>query len=124
MSDKPSELELADDRTGLAEDRTLLSNERTFGSWMRTGLAAVGVGVGSNALLRSFEPPWLAKAIATAFVLVGVLIFWFAEQRVRAIQRRLDAHEIVPVSIGRMRIIALGLTIASLAFVGALWFVA
>lgn len=123
MSDRPSRRELASDRTGLAEDRTLLSSERTFASWMRTGLATVGVGVGLNALLRTFDPPWVAKAIATTFVLTGVLIFWVAERRLRQVQRRLEAHEIVPVTVGRMRIIAVGLTIASFAFVGALWLV-
>ncbi len=123
MNHKASQRELAGDRTDLAEDRTLLANERTFSSWMRTALAAVGVGVGSNALLRTFEPPWVAKAIATAFVMVGVLIFWAAERRVCRVQRQLSAQEIAPFTIRRLRIIALAMAIAALAFVGALWLV-
>jgi putative membrane protein len=58
--------ELAADRTDLAEDRTVLAHERSFASWLRTGLASVAIAVGFNALFRTMEPDWMAKAIATA----------------------------------------------------------
>lgn len=60
-------LDLASTRTDLAEDRTVLANERTFAGWMRTGLAAVGIGLGFNALFGKMEPEWLPKLIATGY---------------------------------------------------------
>ena len=47
---------LAEERTNLAEDRTILANERTFAGWMRTGFAAVAVGLGFQALFSQMEP--------------------------------------------------------------------
>ncbi|RYF18599.1 MAG: DUF202 domain-containing protein, partial [Oxalobacteraceae bacterium] len=46
----PARTELAQDRTDFAEDRTVLAHERSFASWMRTGMASVGIGLGFNAL--------------------------------------------------------------------------
>ena len=109
------------DRTDLAEDRTLLANERTFASWMRTGLGAVGVGLGLNALFRTMEPLWIAKAISTGFVLVGVFIFWAAERRACRVEKRLHAHEVKPFETHRLRVIAYAMSLASLVLVIAIW---
>ena len=46
----------AEDRTDWAEDRTAMANERTFAGWMRTALAAIGIGIGFNALFDKLEP--------------------------------------------------------------------
>ena len=81
MSDSPSRIELAEDRTDLAEDRTLLANERTFSGWARTALATVGIGVGFNALFRTLDPSWVPKAIATLFILLGLIIIIMADRR-------------------------------------------
>ena len=59
---------LARERTDLAEDRTVLAHERSFAGWVRTGMAAVGIGLGFNALFQALEPTWVPKAIATAFL--------------------------------------------------------
>ena len=72
--------EFAEKRTDWAEDRTIMANERTFAGWMRTGLAAVGIGLGFNALFGKLEPAWWPKALATGFVLIGIAVF-FAAQR-------------------------------------------
>ena len=69
-------IDLASARTDLAEDRTVLANERTFAGWMRTGLAAVGIGLGFNALFGKMAPEWLPKLIATGFIISGVIIFY------------------------------------------------
>lgn len=50
---------LSQARTDLAEDRTVLANERTFASWFRTGFAAVGIGLGFQALFLRMEPAWV-----------------------------------------------------------------
>ncbi len=76
-----SRAELAQDRTDLAEDRTLLAHERSFAGWTRTGMAAVGIGLGFNALFQMLEPSWVPKAIATIFLFIAVFIFISAERR-------------------------------------------
>ncbi len=66
--------DLAEDRTDLAEDRTVLAHERSFAGWVRTGMGAVALGLGFNALFRTLEPVWIAKAIATAFLLIAIFV--------------------------------------------------
>ena len=63
--------QLAEDRTNLAEDRTVLANERTFAGWLRTGFAAIGIGLGFHVLFQAMQPLWVPKAIATAFLAAG-----------------------------------------------------
>lgn len=112
--------QLAEERTGLAEDRTLLANERTFAGWMRTGFASIAVGVGFN-LLTKMEPVWVPKAIATAFLLIGIAIFVAAERRACSIVARLHAHEVEAVRTGYLKSITGAAVIATLALIGALW---
>ena len=66
------------DRTDMAEDRTAMANERTYSSWMGTGLGAIGVAIGMKAVFGAFEPTWAAKAVATLFLVIAILIFWQA----------------------------------------------
>lgn len=113
--------ELAHDRTALAEDRTILANERTYAGWMRTGLACIGVGLGFRALLRTFEPAWIAKSIATVFVVVGAAIIWLAWRRSCEVLERLDHHEVGSLPIARMRWLSYGLIGAALALGVVLW---
>jgi putative membrane protein len=112
---------LATQRTDLAEDRTLLANERTFAGWVRTGLTSVGVAIGLHALFRTLEPIWVAKAIATMFVALGIFIFLAAERRACSVEQRLEAHEVSPFRRRGLRIIACGLILASAALIAALW---
>ncbi len=44
--------EMAEERTSFAEDRTLLANERTFAGWAKASFAAIGLGLGFQALFR------------------------------------------------------------------------
>ncbi|WP_081853445.1 YidH family protein [Erythrobacter longus] len=81
-------------RTDLAEDRTILANERTFAGWMRTGLAAVGMGLAFNAVFTKIEPAWVARAIASLFVLVGICIFYIAQKKSCDVIQRMDPHKI------------------------------
>ncbi len=113
--------ELAQDRTDLAEDRTVLANERTFAGWMRTGFAAVAIGLGFNALFNKMEPAWVPKAIATAFLLIAIVIFAAAERRACSILARLDAHQIETVRIRNLRLITAAIVLAVLALVAAIW---
>jgi putative membrane protein len=113
--------EMARDRTDFAEDRTILAHERSFAGWMRTGMAAVGIGLGFNALFRSLEPDWVAKAIATAFLLVAIYIFLSADRRARRILDNLDAHSVSALKPMRIRLLSWLLSLATLALTGAIW---
>jgi putative membrane protein len=88
---------------------------------MRTGMAAVGIGLGFNALFRSLEPDWVAKAIATAFLLVAIYIFLSADRRARRILDNLDAHSVSALKPMRIRLLSWLLSLATLALTGAIW---
>ena len=113
--------ELAHERTDLAEDRTLLSHERSFAGWMRTGMASVGLALGFNALFRSVEPAWVAKAIATLFLIIAIFIFRSAERRTCAIIERIEAHKVAMLRPVRIRILSWALIIATLCLGAAVW---
>lgn len=108
-------------RTDWAEDRTVLSNERTFGSWLRTGFGAIGIGLGFHALFGKIHPLWVPRVVATAFLLIALIIFIAAERRACVVIRRLHTHEVETVKIGVLRLIT-GVTVAAtLALAAALW---
>lgn len=113
--------ELARDRTDLAEDRTILAHERSFAGWVRTGMAAVGIGLGFNALFRALEPAWVPKAIASAFLLVAIYIFLSADRRARRILTRLDEHSVIALKPMRIRLLSWLLSLATLALIVAIW---
>jgi putative membrane protein len=126
MSDKepPPRSELAQDRTHLAEDRTLLANERTFSGWARTSLATIGVGLGFNVLFGELDPPWAPKAIATLFIVLGIVIIAMAERRACAVTHRLSAHKITSLPPLNLRLIAIVYSIGAAALIAALWLLA
>lgn len=102
---------LAQNRTDLAEDRTVLAQERSFASWLRTGLASVGVGLGFGALFRMVEPDWVAKAVASTFLLTAIYIFVSAP--LRAHQRLAQVNEHEMVSRRKVPVFVLGGALAS-----------
>ena len=108
-------------RTDLAEDRTVLANERTFASWLRTGFAAIGIGLGFHALFNRLEPLWVPRAIATAFLLIAILIFVTAERRAAAVLSRLHGHNVSGLRPARMRLITIIVVVATLALIAAIW---
>lgn len=121
MANGENRTELASDRTDLAEDRTVLANERTFAGWMRTGLAAVGLGVGFSALFRAMEPNWIPKTIATVFLVGGIIIFIAAERRSCAVMERLSTHEVKRMRSINIRLLTAIMVAADLALIAAMW---
>ncbi|MEO0461779.1 MAG: DUF202 domain-containing protein [Pseudomonadota bacterium] len=109
-------------RTDLAEDRTILANERTFAGWMRTGLAAVGIGLAFNAVFNKIEPAWIARAIASLFVLVGIMIFYIAQRKSCRVVERMNSHEIQPIETINVQMIAGLMALASASLLLAIWF--
>lgn len=116
--------DLAEDRTDLAEDRTLLANERTFSGWGRTALASIGVAIGLHALFKPVEPSWVAKAIASLFLLLAAFLAAAAERRASAVQARLDAHQVTPLSTAVFRVMAAGIVLGAAALIVTLWWLA
>ncbi|EFL87760.1 YidH family protein [Ahrensia sp. R2A130] len=112
--DDKSSNELAQDRTDWAEDRTVQANERTFAGWMRTGMAAIGIAIALQAVFGEMERTWIPKSVATAFLLLAMLIFYAAWKNACKLIQRLDAHAAEPVSASRFG------TIASIMAAGAL----
>lgn len=111
----------AERRTDWAEDRTLLANERTFAGWMRTGMAALAVAIGLKAVFGEFQPTWIAKAVATIFILSALLIFGASAHEARKAQARISSHDAEAQSTSRMLILALLLSFGGLATGAILW---
>ena len=113
--------ELARERTDFAEDRTVLANERTFAGWLRTGYAGIGIGLAFNALFGRVEPGWIAKLIATGFLLIAVMIFVGAERRSCAVFSRLETHKVQSVKLTNIRVLAYASIGATMALIAAIW---
>ncbi len=122
-NNKKTNTELAEDRTDWAEDRTVLANERTFAGWMRTGLAAVGIGLGFNALFGKLEPWWLPRLIATIFIVIGLFIFYMAQRNGRKVQDRLQAHDAIPMQGMNLQLIAGFMALGSASLAVGMWLI-
>jgi putative membrane protein len=109
-------------RTDLAEDRTILANERTFAGWMRTSLACVAIGVGFHALFPRMQPPWVPRAIATAFLLLAVVVIIVAQRRASAVMHRLSPHVVVGARPVNLRLFAGAISVGAAALIVAIWF--
>lgn len=115
--------DLAEDRTDWAEDRTIMANERTFAGWMRTGLAAVGIGLGFNALFGKLEPAWIPRAIATLFIAIGLFVFWAAQNNGCAVQERLNAHQAKPLKGQNLKLVAAFMGTGSFCLAVGMWLI-
>jgi putative membrane protein len=113
--------DLAKERTDFAEDRTVLANERTFAGWLRTGYAGIAIGLAFNALFGRVEPGWIAKLIASAFLVIAILIFIGAERRACAVFSRLHTHKVQSVKITNLRILTYASIAATAALIAAIW---
>ncbi len=123
MSDpKTSSNDLAEQRTDWAEDRTIQATERTYAGWMRTAFAAIGIGLGFRALFGEFDPPWLAKLIATMFILLGAMVSYTAQRNACKTLGRLTTHDIDRPARLQMRWLSHLVTVAAITLAVAFWF--
>ena len=113
--------EAAEKRTEFAEDRTIQATERTFAGWMRTAFAAIGVGIGFHVVFGEFDPPWLARAIATLFILLGVTIAYTAERRACSTFDRLSTHAVDRPKAPSIRWMSWSVMAGGLLLVAGLW---
>ncbi|WP_324829125.1 YidH family protein [Qipengyuania zhejiangensis] len=108
-------------RTDLAEDRSIMAMERTFAGWMRTAFAAIGIGLGFKAVFGAFDPPWLAKAIATMFILGGAWLAITAERRACKTLGRLDPHKLEAIDAPNFKIMAYAIATGAAVLTLGLW---
>ena len=111
----------AEFRTDLAEDRNIMAMERTFAGWMRTAFAAIGIGLGFRAVFGEFEPPWLAKAIATVFIVGGGWLAVTAERRACRTLERLDPHQFEAIPRPNFRVMAYAIAAGAAVLTAGLW---
>lgn len=116
-----SSTKLAENRTEWAEDRTILALERTFAGWMRTSFAAIGIGLAFRALFGEFDPPWLARAIATMFIALAIVFALGAEKRARKSFERLSSHAVDAPHLPNLRWIAYAVSAGAVLLILALW---
>lgn len=122
QSQKSSSNTLAEQRTDWAEDRTIQATERTYAGWMRTAFAAIGIGLGFRALFGEFDPPWLAKGIATVFILLGAVVAWSAQNNACKTMARLTSHDIDKPKTLHMRWLSYIVSGGAVILALALWF--
>ena len=112
----------AEERTDYAEDRTLLANERTFAGWGRTAFASIGLGLGFQAIFKSAEPTWVPKAVATLFIMLGMLLIWLAERRARTVLSEHSQHHVKLASGRVFKIMATSISGGGLILIASIWF--
>lgn len=113
--------EYAEERTDWAEDRTAMANERTFAGWMRTAFAAIGIGIGFNALFENLEPVWIPKLIASGFIVIGMVVMYLAQKRACAAFNRLSSHAVDFPDILPLRILSWAVIAGAASLIGAFW---
>lgn len=113
--------DLAEERTDLAEDRTIMAMERTFAGWIRTSFAAIGIGLAFRVLFGELEPPWLAKVIATMFIVAGGLLAVAAQKRARHTLMRLHPHRMEGPSTPNFAILGYAVALGAMLLVAGLW---
>ncbi len=115
--------ELARERTEWAEDRTVLANERTFAGWMRTGMGALGIAIGLQAVFGAMDPTWVAKSAASVFVVISLIMFVSAYRASVNMYKRLDAHTAEPVSRRHLSVITVLMCLGSVVSGAVLWMI-
>ena len=121
QTERKNSNELAEERTEWAEDRTIMAIERTFAGWMRTSFAAIAIGIGFRGLFGEFEPPWLAKGIATLFIALAIIFAIGAERRAARALSRLNAHAVDGIDSPKLRWVSYAVAVGAALLIVALW---
>ncbi|MEO6387929.1 MAG: DUF202 domain-containing protein [Croceibacterium sp.] len=111
----------AESRTDWAEDPTILAVERTYAGWMRTAFAAIGIGIAFRALFGAFDPPWLAKAIGTAFIAFGAIFAIGSQRRTCRAFDKLHTHAVSAPDTPNIRWISWAVAAGSALLIAGLW---
>lgn len=98
-----------------------MANERTYSSWMSTGLGAIGVAIGMKAVFGAFDPTWAAKAVATVFLAIAILLFWQAQRQACATLSRLRETDFEAKSGKSFKLLAALMSFGAVATGAILW---
>lgn len=115
------QMQLAEARTKMAEDRTIMAVERTFAGWIRTAFGAIAIGLGFRALFGELEPTWLAKAIATLFILMSIWMSVGAANRACDSLGKMHEHAFDGLRQRQLRWIAYAVAAGAALLVLGLW---
>ena len=96
--------------------------ERTFAGWMRTSFGAIGIGLGFNALFEAVEPWWVARAIASVFIVLAAALAVVAQHRARKALGRMSGHAVDRPDAPHLRYIAWSVCAGALTLILAIWF--
>jgi len=88
---------------------------------LRTAFAAIGVGIAFHVVFGEFEPPWLAQAIASLFIVLGISVAFTAEKRASSTFERLSSHEIDRPQIPNIRWMSWSIIAGALALIAGIW---
>lgn len=100
----------------------MLANERTYAGWTRTAFAALALGLGFNALFGKVQPEWVARAIATAFILLGMWIQWQARRKACVTLSTLSSHLVDAHGTKSYSVMLWAIVLAGSALIVAIWF--
>ncbi len=120
-SDDKAGKALAQDRTDMAEDRTIMAVERTFAGWIRTAFAAIGIGLAFRVLFGELEPPWLAKAIASMFIALAIILALNAERRASKSLERMRTHTVDGPDTPRFKLLTWSIATGAAVLIAGLW---
>jgi putative membrane protein len=67
------------------------------------------------------EPDWVPKGIATAFLIIAMIVFWTAERRACAVMGRLKTHEVETVRARNLRLISYAIMACIASLIAAMW---
>ncbi len=95
--------------------------ERTFAGWMRTSFAAIGIGLAFEALFGELDPPWLARVIATIFILLAAFLAITAERRACRAVARMKAHTVDAPDAPHLRYVAWAVAAGTLILAVSIW---
>lgn len=118
---KDSTENMAEDRTNWAEDRTLLANERTFSSRMGFALGCLGVALGLQGVFSAVTPTWIAKSVATVFIVLAVYLAHFAHRSTKKMHDRLHAHHAEPAGSSELAVVTWLVTLGAVGIALVLW---
>lgn len=88
---------------------------------MRTSLTCLAIGVGFQALLQKMEPSWLPRVIATAFLVMAILVIILAERRASAVMKRLSPHVVVTAEPVNLRLFTTVIALEATAQTVGIW---
>lgn len=113
--------EKAQARTNWAEDRTLLANERTFSSRIGLVLGCLGLAIGLQGVFKAVEPTWIAKIVATLFVIVAIFVALASFRNSKKMLDRLNSHSAEPASSRGLLLVSSICATGSIGVLAIIW---